>query len=334
MSLRFTFAISDYDHVRDVVDGRVPIEGADPLFIRLPIPEMFRRFVARRDWDVSEMSFVQYGTIRASGDDSLVGIPAFPSRMYRHTAIFVRTDRIRVPEDLVGSRVGIVAWANSAAVWARGLLADMHGIRASDITWYQGGVERPGRPQVVLPRHLSPEVRVVPVTDRGIEEMLWAGDLDAIILPAPPPSVETSANSGGLVRCLYDDPAAAERAYRAKTRCLPIMHVVALNRPLVDRDPGIVLRVYDALERARREYFARLADTASGLVPIPWVDDHIDALRGTVGPDVWPYGVEENRPTLEVYLRYLTDQGLIAGDMRPAELFPEWSAAVSSAGGT
>ena len=326
--LRFTFAVSSYDHVQAVVDGRIPIEGAEPLFIRLPIPEAFRRFVTTRDWDVSEMGFVQYATIRASGDDSIVGIPVFTSRLYRHTAIFVRSDRIRTPEDLRGSRIGIVSWANSAGVWGRGMLSDMHGIRASDITWYQGGVERPGRPEVVPAKHLGKDVRIVPVTDRGIEEMLWTGDLEGIIVPSPPASVEGSVSSGGLVRRLFEDAREAERLYLKKTGCIPIMHMIGIDRALFERDPGIARRIYDAMERARREYFARLADSSASRVPVPWVDEHIETLRALTGGEVWPYGVEANLPTIETGLRYLRDQGLIDDNMKAQDVFPEWQASL------
>jgi 4,5-dihydroxyphthalate decarboxylase len=321
---RFTFAISSYDHVEPVVDGRVPIVDADPLFIRLPIPEMFRRFVARRDWDVSEMPFVQYATLRANGDPNLVGLPVFPSRLYRQTAIFVRSDRIRTPEDLRGGRIGIVAWANSAAVWGRGLLADMHGISSSEITWYQGGVERPGRPEIVKPRWFPEDVTMIAATDRGIEEMLWSGDLEAIILPSPPDTVNNSIRAGGLVQLPYEDFAAAERDYRLKTRSVPIMHTVAMTRDLYERDPDVLRRIYEALERARAQYFEQLTDLATGLVPIPWIEEHIEHLQATLGADVWPYGVEPNRPSFETALRYARNDGLIAPDFTVEDLYPEW----------
>jgi 4,5-dihydroxyphthalate decarboxylase len=320
----FTFAISSYDHVEPVVDGRIPIADAQPLFIRLPIPEMFRRFVARRDWDVSEMPFVQYATLRATGDPNLVGLPVFPSRLYRQTAIFVRSDRIHTPEDLRGSRIGIVAWANSAAIAGRGLLLDMHGIGASEITWYQGGVERPGRPETVRPRWLSDDVKVIPVTDRGIEQMLWDGDLEAIILPSPPATVDNSVRAGGLVQLLYGDFASAERDYRASTAALPIMHTVAMTRDLFDRDRDLLRRIYEALEQARREYFEQLAATEASLVPIPWVETHLAEVRAAIGADVWPYGVESNRPTFEIQLRYAQESGLVPAEFTADDLYPEW----------
>lgn len=326
MPLRFTFAISSYDHVEPVVDGRIPIADAEPRFIRLPIPEMFRRFVARRDWDVSEMPFVQYATLRANGDDNLVGLPVFPSRLYRQTAIFVRRDRVREPEDLRGARIGIVAWANSAAVWARGLLEDMHGIKASEIIWYQGGVERPGRPETVRPRWMPDDITMIAATERGIEEMLWDGDLEAIILPSPPASVESSVRAGGLVGLLYDDFAAAEAAYRERTGVLPIMHTVAMTRELHQRDPDLLRRIFVALERSRERYFSELAT----LVEIPWLDEHLAAVRASIGEDIWPYGVEPNRPTFETALRYARSSGLIDASFGVEDLYPEWQAAMDA----
>lgn len=324
--LRFTFAVSSYDHVREVVEGRIPIEDAEPLFIQLPIPEMFRRFVRSRDWDVSEMSFGQYGMLRANGDDSIVGIPVFPSRLYRQTAIFVRGDRIREPGDLVGARIGIPAWTNSAGVWARGLLEDMHGIRCSDITWYQGGVDQAGRRVAVEPPFLPDDVRIIDITDRSLEDMLWAGDIDGMIVPAPPSSIESSAASGGLIRLLYDDPWAAEREYRERTGCVPTMHVIAINRPLYELDPDLPRRLFEAFDLARRKYLERLADPIGSRVAIPWADEHVASLGDLFGGDLWQYGVEPNRRTLETYLRYLRTQGMIQGTPDPTDLFPEWLA--------
>jgi 4,5-dihydroxyphthalate decarboxylase len=323
--LRFTFAVSSYDHVQPVVDGRIPIEGAAPLFVRLPIPEMFRRFVNTQDWEASEVSFVKYVTMRAAGDDRVTAIPVFPSRMYRQTAIYVDSRRVREPADLTGARIGIPEWANSAGVWARGLLADMHGIDPADITWYQGGIDRPGRAVVMAAPFLPDNVRIVPVADRSLEEMLWAGDLEAIIVPTPPASIASSVSAGGVIRYLYDDPVAAERAYWEKTRCLPIMHVIAVSRRLVERAPDITDRIYRAMDSARREYFLRLADDAVSRAPLPWIGEHLASLQADGTP--WPYGIEPNIATIECLLRYARAQGLVNPGQDSPELFPDWAPA-------
>ena len=52
-----TLAIGEYDHVRDLFDGTVPVVGADLNVLRLPVEEMFYRFLLGGEFDVSEVSF-------------------------------------------------------------------------------------------------------------------------------------------------------------------------------------------------------------------------------------------------------------------------------------
>jgi 4,5-dihydroxyphthalate decarboxylase len=282
---------------------------------------MFRRFVKYRDWDVSEISFVKYAMLRAAGDDGLIAIPVFTSRMFRHSSIYVRGDRIHEPLDLRGARIGIPEWTNSAGVWARGLLSDMYGIGPYEMEWWQGGVDRPGRPGVLDAPLLPANFTLHRTEDRSLEEMLWAGDLDALIAPSIPQSLRMSADSDGLVRRLFDDVAAAERAYYAKTHCLPPMHTVAIRRDVVDANPWIVSNLYRAFEVAKRRYFVRLTEISASRTAIPWVANYVAEARSLFGEDLWPYGVEGNRESLEVFLRYGREQGLFGPELTAEQLF-------------
>src|SRR5580704_11007230 len=106
-SLPLTLAISEYDHVRDLVSGRVKPEGIDVTALVLSIEEIFYRFTVYREWDVSEMSMGKYVALLSAGDTSLTAIPVFPSRIFRHSSLFVRRDgKVREPADLKGKRVG------------------------------------------------------------------------------------------------------------------------------------------------------------------------------------------------------------------------------------
>ena len=72
------------------------------------------------------------------------GVPAFVSRAFRHTSIYVRTDRIKKPADLKGKKVGVPEYQLTANVWARAILQDDHGVKPSDIHWVRGGIEDAG----------------------------------------------------------------------------------------------------------------------------------------------------------------------------------------------
>jgi 4,5-dihydroxyphthalate decarboxylase len=315
-------AVSYYDHVEPLTSGRVEVAGADPVFFELPIPEMFRRFVNGQEWEASEMSAAQYVSRRSAGDRRTIALPVFTSRLFRHTSIIVRRDRIHRPEDLAGARCGTPEWSLTAGVYARGMLADMYGIRPQDIDWYQGGLDRPGRGESVVPPALSPEVRLTAVRDRSLEEMIWAGDLDAIIAPQFPPGLRHASESGdGLVGRLFDDPHPAESAYLAKTGVFPIMHLVALRTSFYEAHPWIATNLYRAFECAKRRYFARLTDVSASRLPLPWISEFTDRLAGDFGADPWPYGLDANRHVFEALIRYERDQGLLAGDISPDELF-------------
>jgi 4,5-dihydroxyphthalate decarboxylase len=46
-------------------------------------------------------------------------------------------------------------------------------------------------------------------------------------------------------------------------------------------------------------------------------------MRDFFDGDPFPYGVEENRPTLEQFLRYTHEQGIAHRLAKPEEIFPK-----------
>jgi 4,5-dihydroxyphthalate decarboxylase len=63
-----------------------------------------------------------------------VALPIFPSRTFRHSAIYVRNDAgIRSPRDLAGRTMGVREFSMTAALMARGVLEDDFGVKASSI---------------------------------------------------------------------------------------------------------------------------------------------------------------------------------------------------------
>ena len=78
---QLSLAIGEYDHVRDVLDGTVPVPGVDLTVLRLPVEEMFYRFLVHREFDVSEASLAKIVALAAQDDRSFVALPVFPSRV-------------------------------------------------------------------------------------------------------------------------------------------------------------------------------------------------------------------------------------------------------------
>ena len=317
--LLLTVAISDYDHVRDFASGAVAADGIAANFLTLTIEEIFFRFTRFREWDVSEMSMGKYVSLRSQGDTSLSAIPVFPSRVFRHSSIYVRRDGpVRVPADLKGRRVGVPEWAQTAAVYSRGALMHQYGLKLQDIDWYQAGVNQPGRAEKVK-LALPPGTRLTPRADASLDDMLLAGELDAVLSAHPPASVERG--DPRIVR-LFEDYRAVEEAYWRDTGIFPIMHVVAIRSALLARHPWIAGNLLKAFEEAKRRSVARALEITATRFPVPWIYDTAAKAQAQFG-ELFPYGVEPNRVTLEAFLAYAHEQGVCHRLVAVDELFPE-----------
>ena len=143
--LQLSVAVGNYDRVRPLMDGVIRIDGVDPVFMNLPPEEIFFRAFRSMDFDICELSLSSSVVKTAQGNFPYVAVPAFVSRAFRHTSIYVRTDRIKKPADLKGRRIGLAEYQLTANVWARALLEDQYGVKPSEIAWVRGGLEQPGR---------------------------------------------------------------------------------------------------------------------------------------------------------------------------------------------
>ena len=317
--LELSVAVGDYDRVRPLVDGSVAIDGVDPVFMLLEPEEIFFRAFRHQDFDICELSMSSFAVKTANGDCPYVAVPVFPSRAFRHTSIYVRTDRgITRPEDLKGRRVGVPEYQVTANVWVRAFLEDEHGVKPSDIAWVRGGYEQPGRAEkIALSLPADVHVEDAPA-GRTISGMLADGELDAVIGPRAPSCFERGHPN---VAWLYADPTAAATAWFRKTRIFPIMHLLGIRRTLVERHPWLPTAVMKAFEQAKARALAKLGDVAATKVTLPFVEEQLRAARALMGEDFWSYGLAPNRHVLETFLRRHHAEGLSARLLSPEELF-------------
>lgn len=315
--LALSVAMGDYDRTRALLDGSARIDGVDPIFMTMSPEEAFFRAFRGGEFDIGELSLSSYTLKVSQGDCPYVAVPVFLSRAFRHTALYVRRDRIRAPADLRGKRVGIPEYQLTANVWARALLKDDHGILPSDVTWVRGGIEAPGRAEK-LKLQLPPSVRLEDAQDGDtLAAMLDRGDLDAFVGPRAPSCFGRNPQVGWL----YPDPTAAAQDYYRRTRIFPIMHVVGIRRGLVEQHPWLPVAVYKAFDAAKAIALERLADPSAPKASLPFLEELLATTRQLMGPDYWPYGVPANRATLEAFLAHHHDQGLSARRVAVDDLF-------------
>ena len=317
--LRLTLACWDYDRTRPLLDGTVQPEGIEITPIVSRPSETFYRMLRFSEFEISELSLANYTMLRARGDTSFEAIPVFPSRMFRHSCIYVNVNSgIDEPQDLVGKRVGVPEYSMTAAVFVRGLLLHEYGVEPKTIEWFSGtqdGLQRPTRIDFEPPEGVV--LHRLPI-EQDMGPMLESGELDAIISPNMPVAFTKDPSP---IRRLFPNYREAEREYFVRTGIFPIMHTVVLRRDVYEQHPWAAHSLYLAFAEAKRRAYEQLVETDALKVTLPWVLAELEETRRVMGHDFWPYGLTRNRPALEALPQYLYEQGL--ADRVPAveELF-------------
>ena len=317
--LRLSLACWNYDRTRALADGSARPDGIDLDYLDLPVEETFFRMLRHREFDVAEMSMSSYCVSLHRDPQPFVAIPAFVSRYFRHSSIFVSAQSgIREPKDLVGKRIGTPEYQMTAPVWIRGILADDYGVKADSVEYWTGGEEETKREEKIR-LELPPSFRVRPIgPDKTLSAMLAAGEIDALHTARAP---STFYSRPDAVRRLFPDYLEVERDYYRRTKMFPIMHVVAIRRELYEANRWIAMSLYKAFVEAQRRAYASLRETAAHKAMLPWLVAGVEDAVRELGADWWPYGFHGSRHTLDTFLRYHHEQGLSRRRLAPEDLF-------------
>src|SRR5262245_24882444 len=318
--LRPSTATTDYDHFRDFRLGPVTAEGIDHTWLNLGHHECFARFTANREFDVAELSFAKFTTQVSREHSDIIGLPVICSRLFRFSSFYVnRKSGISSVADLKGKKVGSPEWAHSAAVYMRGWMQNEMGVPLADVKWYQAGANAPGRDEKVE-LNLPKGVTITRVADRSLSQLLAAHEIDCAIIARPP----TCFLEGhpDVVR-LFPNFLEMEEEYYARTKVWPIMHIIAMKRSIVDAHPWVARNLFNAFLESKRRSIERILDPAVSRYPVPWLTSYARMMRDMFGGDLFPYGIEENRPTWEQMMLYTYQQGIAHRHAKPEDIFPK-----------
>ena len=306
-----TLAMRDYDHTRALADGRVQIPGVDLKLVNITPPsQIFLRMLRNEEFDASEMSLSNFMIAMGKGDRRFVALPVFPSRVFRHSYIWVNANAgIERPADLKGKRVGIADYSMTALLFIRGLLQHEYGVAPEDIHWFRRRSEH-------VAIQIPPSVRIDNLDkETTLDDWLESGRLDAVAVTSPP---RAFLQGSPLVRRLFADCRTLEADYYRRTKIFPVMHMVVIRRAIYEQDPLLATRLTEGFEAAKQIAFAGYEED---LTALPWTNLNLEYARQVIGRDVYPYGVKNNSATLEAAALYSQEQGLTPKKFTMGELF-------------
>jgi 4,5-dihydroxyphthalate decarboxylase len=311
MPLKLSMTCGPYDRARALIDGSVKPDGVE-LEITVNDDDVGRQLrSARGEFDVCEFFAGTYIADLPFKKLGFTAIPIYVKRMFRHSYIYTnRKSAIRTPADLNGKRVGVQTWITTAALWAKGILEEEHGVDLASITWVAWQPVR-------IPDWKPPEWLKLEYAPAGSEQfnLLAAGAIDA--------GITTEIWAPGRhpdIGFLFPDYAAQERAYFQRTRCFPIMHMLLIRNSVLERDPWVAQSLYDAWEASKQKLYERQEWERIHMTSL-WYRALWEEERAAAGDDIYVWGFKKGRHELEIMLRYAYRQALTPRQYTPEELF-------------
>ena len=309
--LEITLACRDYDHTRGLRDGTVALDGVHLRVIAVSPPsQIFLRMLRNEEFDASEMSLSNYMIALGRGDRRFVAIPVFPSRVFRHSYIWINTKSgIERPQDLRGKRVGILDYSMTALLFIRGMLKHQYGVAPEEILWFRSRSE-----------HVSIEtpagIRIENIgREQTLDDLLEEGKLDAVALTSAPRGFRDGLP---FIRHLLENSREIEAEYYRQTKIFPIMHLVVIRRAIYEQLPWLAAALTHAFQSAKEQAYERLNEA---LYPLPWVNLDFEYAQNIMGRDIYSYGVKRNLATLEAATLFSYEQGLTRRKLEVGELF-------------
>lgn len=315
-----TLACGPYDRMEALQRRLVQPEGVDLTYVPVQSPpELFARMIKRASFDVSEMSMSLYTQLRSRGEFPFIGLPVFPSRVFRHGYVFVHRDAgIESPADLDGKRVGVQEYHQTAGVWIRGILASEYGLDLSSIRWFEGGVNAPRAPDVLDLRPQGElDIRFIG-HDVCLNDLLDAGEIDAYLGARKPDSYATSP----AVERLFPNYREVERDFYQRTGIFPMMHTIVFREELIEQHPWLLESMFKAFESSKQWCLEQMRFSGTSRYTIPWLQADLEEVDEVFGGDPFPYGLEANRVAIEAFIGYLVDQGFLPDRVAAEDLFP------------
>lgn len=327
--LRLSFISGTNERVRPLLDGTIQPEGIELIPTYSDPSETFWRQLKFQEFEVSEMSLSSYLIAKSHGVD-MIAIPVFPARRFMHTELMVHADAgVNHPSDLVGKRIGVGEYQQTASLWTRGILEHDFGVSQYSVDWYMERTEElshGGATGFTPPPGISFH-RIPP--DKSLASMLVNHELDAAPVHRAfrrdsniiDRSTQIRAREGdwSKVRPLFPDRIEEGARFYRKYGYIPANHAYVIRGDVYRAHPWVAFNLYMAFVKAKEYAQERLAESIpSALI---FGREYLAKTREIFGHDPFPYGVRANREMLQTIIDYSHQQGLTREKLRIEDLF-------------
>ena len=311
--LEIEFPVMRYDITMPLLEGRVAIDGVKlkPVKSSSMINKEDPKMIAG-EFGLCDLN-IGYWLPAIEAGWEIVGLPVFSKRKPVYQLIFTHADsHIRSPKDLEGKKIGSRTYRTALTVWARGLLRERYGVDFSKVHWILQAKE-------IFPVH-DPTARIEYVDDKkNMVERLIGGELDAIITDISDAKlfqiVETHPK---VVRLFPDYFGEDQKLYRENGIYTPV-HMIVMSRKLDRLRPDLAAKFYNAFEQAKQIAYDDILSDRGGF-SVVYLREKLKEQIGA-WDDPWKYGLKANQSTIDAFVKYNVEQGMVRSQFFYGDLF-------------
>jgi 4,5-dihydroxyphthalate decarboxylase len=327
--IKLSFISAMNERVEPLMDGTVQPEGVELIPTYSDPSETFWRQLRFEEFEIAEMSLSSYLIAKSRGMD-MIAIPVFPSRRFMHTQLSYHVDSgIQQPGDVVGKRIGVGEYQQTASLWVRGTLEHDFGVSQYKVHWFMERTEElshGGATGFTPPKGISFQ-RIPP--EKSLASMLVNHELDVAAVnrafSRETNLIDRSTHIRGTggdwskVKPLFPDSGAEGTRFFKAHGFIPANHAYIVRGDIHRAHPWLAFNLYKAFLEAKEIAQERLAESIpSGLI---FGREYLAQTRKIFGADPFPYGIGANRHMLETLVGYSVEQGLIPERTKPEDLF-------------
>jgi 4,5-dihydroxyphthalate decarboxylase len=313
--LEIGLPVMRYDITLPLSQGRVEVEGVKFR------PARVSSMISTEDPNLKEGNFglcdlnIGYLLPAIEAGWQLIGIPVFSKRKPAYQFLFCRTDRgIERPKDLEGKRIGSRSYRTALTVWARGLLCHRYGVKWSKVSWVVQANE-------VFPIH-DREAKIESVDgSKNMVERLLGGEVDALLTDISDVKLFTALERSPKVRRLFPDYMGEDEKLYRETGIFTPVHMIVMSKRLNREHPDLAARLFQAFEQSKKMAYDDILSDLAGF-SVVYLRERMKEQMERWG-DPWKYGIRANQTTLDVFIQYNLEQGMIRSALSNKDIFAE-----------
>ncbi|MGH7823648.1 MAG: ABC transporter substrate-binding protein [Candidatus Binatia bacterium] len=307
------FPLMRYDITIPLLEGRVAIDGVKlkPIKSSSMITKDDPKMKAG-DFGLCDLNIGYFLPAIEAGWE-ITGLPVFSKRKPVYQLIFCHAGAaIRSPKDLEGKTIGSRTYRTALTVWARGLLRNRHAVDLAKVRWVIQARE-------VFPVY-EPSADIEYVDEKKtMVQRLIDGELDALITDISDAGLFKTLESHPEVKRLFPEYIQEDLRLYKETGIFTPVHMIVMSRKLDRERPDLAAKFCTAFEQAKQIAYDDILSDRGGF-SIAYIRERMKEQIDTWG-DPWKYGIKANKTTIETFIDYNVEQGMIRSKPAYTDIF-------------